>query len=97
MTSRPVLRFLSVAALSGGLLLLGGCKSMVGGCEKPHAYSTAQNLPPLHIPAGLDGPDTRSAVRVPELTEPEVPRGKNDPCLEEPPKFDTAASTRPTQ
>jgi uncharacterized lipoprotein len=97
MTSRPVLRFFSVAVLSGGLLLLGGCKSMTGGCEKPHAYSTAENLPPLHIPAGLDGPDTRSAVRVPELTEPAAPRGKNESCLEEPPKFDTAASTRPTR
>ena len=95
MTSRPVLRFSSVALLCAGLLL-GGCKSMTGGCEKPHAYSSAQNLPPLHIPAGLDGPDTRSAVRIPELNEPAAPRGKNDPCLEEPPKFDTAASVRPT-
>jgi hypothetical protein len=96
MTSRPVQRILSVAVLSGGLLLLGGCKSMTGGCEKPHAYSDAQNLPPLHIPAGLDGPDTRAAVRIPELNEPMAPRGKDDPCLEEPPKFDTASSVRPT-
>lgn len=97
MTSRPVLRSFSLAVLSGGLMLLVGCKSMTGGCEKPHAYSSAQNLPPLHIPAGLDGPDTRSAVRIPELNEPEAPRGKDAPCLEEPPKFDTASSVRPTR
>ena len=95
--SRPVPRIFTAALLAGGMLLLGGCKSMVGGCEKPHAYSTAENLPPLHIPVGLDGPDTRSAVRIPELTEPAAPRGKDDPCLEEPPKLDTAASGRPTR
>ncbi len=96
MTRRSVLRTSSAFTLCGALLLLGGCKSMTGSCHKPHAYSDAKNLPPLHVPVGLDGPDTRAAVRIPELTEPEVPRDKKDPCLEEPPKFDTASSGRPT-
>lgn len=95
MTRRSV-RASSVFTACGALLLLGGCKSMTGSCHKPHAYSDAKSLAPLQIPVGLDGPDTRAAVRIPELTEPEVPRGKKDPCLEEPPKFDTASSVRPT-
>ena len=95
MTRRSVLRASSAFTVCAALLLLGGCKS-TGSCHKPHAYSDAESLPPLQIPVGLDGPDTRAAVRIPELTEPEVPRGKKDPCLEEPPKFDTASSARPT-
>lgn len=97
MRARSILRSLPLTALCGGLLLLGGCKGLVGNCHKPQAYSSAQSLPPLHIPVGLDGPDTRAAVRIPELNEPAAPRGKNDPCLEEPPRFDTASSTRPTR
>ncbi|HSB98981.1 MAG TPA: hypothetical protein VLE45_03645 [Burkholderiaceae bacterium] len=97
MPARALLRSLSLPILCGSLVLLGGCKGLVGSCHKAQAYSSAQSLPPLHIPVGLDGPDTRAAVRIPELNEPVAPRGKNDPCLEEPPRYDTAASTRPTR
>jgi hypothetical protein len=97
MRDRSVLRALPLVVLGGTLLLLGGCKGLVGNCHKPQAYSSAQSLAPLRIPVGLDGPDTRSAVRIPELNEPAAPRGPKDPCLEEPPSFDTAASTRPTR
>jgi hypothetical protein len=41
-------------------------------------------VPALKMPAGLDGPDTREAMQVPPLTEPEVPRPAKGPCLEEP-------------
>lgn len=97
MSPRSLPRYLSLAALCGALLLLGGCKGLVGSCHDSQAYASAQSLPPLHIPVGLDGPDTRNAVRIPELNEPVAPRGKKDPCLEEPPKYDTASSTRPTR
>ena len=83
-------RLLTMAALSG-VLLLGGCHRIVGGnCNKPQIYATAGDLPPLRIPAGLDGPDTRSALRVPELNEPEAPRSPKDPCLDEPPPIATS-------
>ncbi len=50
----------------------------------PRAYATAQEVPVLKMPAGLDGPDTREALQVPPLTEPEAPRPEKGPCLEEP-------------
>ena len=78
-------------ALLGASLLLGGCHHFRGGgnCNKPQIYATAGDLPPLRIPVGLDGPDTRSALKVPELNEPEAPRSPKDPCLDEPPPIAT--------
>jgi uncharacterized lipoprotein len=83
------------AALSLGLLLTG-CKHLVnGGCNKAEGYAAAEDLPPLRIPAGLDGPDTRSALRIPELNEPEAPRPAKGSCLEDPPPLST--STAPSK
>jgi len=50
----------------------------------------AKNLPPLQIPPGLDTPDTTSALRIPRLNEPAPPRRTGrDPCLDEPPSYNT--------
>lgn len=79
--------FLTIA-LCAALTVLPGCKRLFGnGCAKPQLYAQAQSLPPLRIPVGLDGPDTRAALKIPELNEPEIPRAANAPCLEEPPAF----------
>jgi hypothetical protein len=47
-------------------------------------------MPPLKAPAGLETPDTRNALRVPVLNTPERPRGRNEPCLDAPPPFESA-------
>jgi hypothetical protein len=73
------------------VLLTGSC-SMVrkmtgsGKCREP-LVPAAREMPPLRAPAGLDAPDTRNAVKVPPLAEPEKPRGKDDPCLSQPPAY----------
>jgi uncharacterized lipoprotein len=79
------------------LALLGGCKSLFGGksCHKPQVYEAAESLPPLHIPEGLDPMDTRGALKIPELKEPEAPRDPNGPCLDEPPVLVTAPPAAP--
>lgn len=88
MNHRPKL----ILALSLSLLL-GGCKHFAGGgCNKPEGYAGAEDLPPLRIPAGLDGPDTRGALRIPELNEPEAPRDRKGACLEDPPPITTSAA-----
>jgi uncharacterized lipoprotein len=79
------------AALAALLLLQGSCswtRRMTGSsnCREPEIPAAAEN-PPLRVPAGLDMPDTRNAVKVPVLAEPEKPRGKNDPCLSQPPSY----------
>ncbi|MFO1409215.1 MAG: hypothetical protein U1F06_02375 [Steroidobacteraceae bacterium] len=58
-------------------------------CREPAMKTGIQNGAPLKLPAGLDAPDSRGAVRVPELNEPEQPRGKRDPCLSMPPAYKT--------
>lgn len=82
MTLRPLLLCLACVSLAA----VAGCRGVVGGsCHKPQAYAQAGNLPPLRVPAGLDGPDTTEALQVPDLQEPEVPLDPDGPCLEAPP------------
>jgi hypothetical protein len=88
------LRLVGVSAALGALLLAGGCKSL-GSCNKPAAYSSAQEVPALKMPVGLDGPDTALALKIPPLAEPEAPRGANAPCLEEPPEMKEKPSMAP--
>jgi len=86
-------RFLLTAALCASFAVLPGCKRLfASSCNKPQVYAQAQSLPPLRIPVGLDGPDTRAAMKIPDLNEPEAPRGPKDPCLQEPPAFTTAST-----
>ena len=56
----------------------------------------AKNLAPLQIPPGLDTPDTTNALRIPKLNEPAPPpRTGRDPCLDEPPSYNTPKPARP--
>jgi uncharacterized lipoprotein len=56
-------------------------------CHEPQVAKSAGALPPLQVPAGLDAPDTRNAIRVPDLATPATPRSPTDPCLSVPPSF----------
>jgi len=81
----------ALVALALVLLLQGSCSMMrrmtgAGKCREPEVPAAA-NRAPLKVPAGLDAPDTRNAVRVPELGAAEAPRGKTDPCLSQPPSY----------
>jgi uncharacterized lipoprotein len=88
-------RTTSTLALAGAALLLlalGGCSWMHHGrhgarCREPAVGGEAKNLPPLKMPPGLDAPDTRNAIKVPALNEPERPRAPGEPCLSMPPSF----------
>ena len=83
---------LSVAVV----LLASGCRSSGNVCEKPGIYTQAQSAPPLRIPVGLQTPDTRQALRIPELNTPEPPpRRKGDACLDEPPKYTNPTGPKP--
>lgn len=79
-----------VAACALALTLLSSCAWMhrVGtSCREPAIPTDPQNLPALKVAPGQDLPDTRGAVKVPALNEPEKPRGKTDPCLSRPPPY----------
>ena len=72
----------------GLLLLLPACKSWrVEDCKKPQLYEQSQSVAVLGIPVGLDPLNTRAALQIPALREPEKPRSASDACLEAPPKY----------
>jgi uncharacterized lipoprotein len=57
-------------------------------CKEPEGYAQANEAKTLAIPAGLESPDTRSALRIPDLATPEPPaRKKGQGCLDEPPNY----------
>ena len=57
-------------------------------CKGPQGYSDARSMPALQIPPGLESPDTRNALRVPDLNTPEPPaRRESQGCLDTPPKY----------
>jgi uncharacterized lipoprotein len=77
-------------------VVLVGCKSLRGdACLKPGAYVSAQNAAPLKVPEGLDAPDTRAALRIPDLKAPAKPRAATAGCLDTPPKFVEPKASRP--
>jgi uncharacterized lipoprotein len=78
------------------LPLLGGCGFMqkvgllgsgIETCSEPQAYESAQEIPPLQVPAGLDSPAAKGALRIPALETPERKRADNEPCLDQPPTY----------
>lgn len=86
-----------LVAIAGGVLLASGCRTLTGGsCHKPQAYEQVEDLPPLKIPAGLDGPDTAGALEIPELNAPEIPADPDGPCLDAPPAL-TAPPPPPSE
>jgi hypothetical protein len=94
----PRARLGALLLCAGTLPLLTGCtlynrvfhhnggKVFVGCNERPFAGNT-DSRPPLKVPEGLSAPDTRNAVKIPELNTPERQRAKIEPCLAQPPNF----------
>jgi uncharacterized lipoprotein len=92
-------RIAGLAALVG----LTGChplqklREVGGSCHDVQPYTKAGSAPPLKIPPGFDVPDNANALHIPELnaTPTLPPRGKTDPCLDEPPPFKVAKPNPP--
>jgi uncharacterized lipoprotein len=65
-------------------------------CKEPEGYAQAQEGTNLKIPPGLEAPDTRSALRIPDLTTPPPPaRTKEQGCLDQPPSYTVVKSKEP--
>ena len=79
------LRVIGAALLVLGALLTG-CRSY-SSCSEPSNYGSGESIPPLEIPPGLEPPDTRNALKIPELAEPERPRTDAEGCLDQPPSY----------
>jgi hypothetical protein len=80
-----VLPLLSGCALYNRVFHRGG-KDAVSCHERPFA-GNADIRPALKVPDGLSAPDTRNAVKIPELKVSDRERPTTQPCLSMPPKF----------
>lgn len=70
---------------------LSGCSKRLLTCKQDNKdYAGAKEMPPLNAPTGLESPDTRNSLKVPVLNTPERARGRDEPCLDAPPPFDSA-------
>jgi uncharacterized lipoprotein len=90
-----------LTALVLTMTLVSGCKyipwhpfeHLAGNinCHKAQDYQRAAQVPPIKVPAGLDSPNTQSALVIPtvDATAPPPP-GPNEPCLDVPPKYKPA-------
>jgi uncharacterized lipoprotein len=96
MTLPPVLRsFRWLIAAGCALPLLAGCglASKLGitpgvdTCRDAQAYESAPEAPALQVPAGLDSPSARGALKIPVLEAPERKRAAGEPCLDQPPTY----------
>ena len=81
----------AAAALSG----CGWLPDAYTGCDEARPYQAAKDAGPLRVPAGADLPDTRNALKIPDLEKPELPR-ESGSCLEHPPPSG-GESTQPAQ
>lgn len=74
------------------LLPLAGCGLLPDaytGCDEVQSYQEAQQMAELDVPAGADLPDTRNALKIPEIRTPQVP-AEPGRCLEHPPSYGSA-------
>jgi uncharacterized lipoprotein len=87
--------------MAAAWLSSSGCSWMhrnrISSCRELTVVDQANTIAPLRVPPGLDAPDTRNAIKVPELNEPERPRLPTDPCLSRPPsyKIEAKPETKP--
>jgi hypothetical protein len=88
--SFDVRRAVALVCMLGMLAVLSGCSRFHRGeqkCREPAIPAGLSNGDSLAVPPGLDPLDTRGAVVIPALKEPEAPRSARDPCLSAPPAY----------
>jgi uncharacterized lipoprotein len=82
---------IALAGLSSSCGLFHSTKD----CEKPQAYESSQSIARLKIPPGLDAPDTKEALTIPDVNAPEAPRNASGGCLDEPPQYRSEVPASP--
>jgi uncharacterized lipoprotein len=76
-------------AATAALFMLEGCgwlPDAYSGCNDAEPYQSARQQPPLKAPSGADVPDTRDALKIPEVKAPQLP-AQPGTCLEHPPAY----------
>ncbi len=101
--TRGARTILALALLAAIVSVTSGCNPFRRShadaiCKGPEGYADATSIPELKIPPGLGAPDTRGALRIPELNTPAPPpRKRAEGCLDEPPSFVIAKPKEPPE
>jgi hypothetical protein len=91
--ARGVLRAALVLTLC---VASSGCaRWFAGTCAQPGDFAGAVDNAQLKIPPGLSAPDTRAAMPIPPLSEPERPKSAETVCLDAPPPYAPPREPRP--
>jgi hypothetical protein len=83
-------RLTSILCLIALAAVLAGCHRhgvRDEPCTAGQQYLKAQSVPPLRTVDGLAAPNTRNALKIPEVTAPLRARSVRDGCLDESPSF----------
>jgi len=87
-------RYLTLIAVAA---LLSGChlfSKLTPDCHSAQEYQRAGQVPPLKVPPGLDSPNTKDALVIPAVDLAPPPPGRNDACLDLPPRYKPAPSNK---
>jgi uncharacterized lipoprotein len=82
---KVLLRIACLAALAP-LASCGLLPDAYSGCNDEKPYESAKQMDPLKVPAGADLPDTRNALKIPEVDTPDLPPEAGS-CLDHPPPY----------
>jgi uncharacterized lipoprotein len=86
-----IVRLMICLAAAG---LVSGCHTishwLAADCHAPQEYQHAVQTPPLRVSAGLDSPNTQSALVIPTVELAPPPPGAKDACLDAPPRYKAA-------
>ena len=91
------MRFVRVVMAAAAVACSRGCHlldKLQPDCHKPQEYQSAKEVAPLIVPEGLDKPNTSGALVVPSVTLAPPPPGRNDTCLDIPPRYEAAPSNK---
>ncbi len=83
-------KWIGVASLT----LVAGCHGLKSDCHSPQEYQRARQVAPLKVPSGLDSPNTQSALVIPTVDVETPARGAKDACLDLPPRYKQAPTTK---
>jgi uncharacterized lipoprotein len=82
-----VLTLIAAGTLASGCHWFG---KLNPDCHTPQEYQHARQIAALKVPAGLDSPNTQSAMVIPPVELAPPPPGSKDACLDVPPRYKVA-------
>jgi uncharacterized lipoprotein len=91
------LSFERIIVSLGAALLLSGChivSRLNPDCHVKQEYQQSLQVAPLKVPEGLDTPNTKDALVIPNVELAPPAPGPKDACLDVPPRYKPAPANK---